>query len=425
MRTQKPGARRRGQMLMILALAFVPLLGMLGLAIDLGFKFALERQIQTAVDAASLAGSRALAQSYQYTRLQCQASPTAPGCVGLVAWTDQIIRTEIVNAGTANVQPYPTMPSNPTTGNLTWPTGTGDTIVAYYLITNNQNPPTLTQGVAVGSTGTIPTNAAGIRVEATLGRDALFGQVLGECCARTFARATARAVLQDGGSGAGVPFLMCGGQDPTAPTGSGQDYGAYRFNSNNVNAQGVKNVNLVDQNGNVQYTNDNVDQLFLLNSPDLSDWTDCGFDNASWKGIATATTCSPGGTNPLPCSQPIDTGGGVGRATVGLVDGGCTSTLPSAPCLGVVGLADNCTLGSNTCRVRAYSLFDVASFRSAGGPNRPNCAGQSVCYSARLRQGLALCSRCPGSGGGTGGAFSTSSTVLVTYSIVPDDPDGP
>src|SRR5688500_11414530 len=98
MRTERLADRRPGPMMMILALAFLPLLGMLGLAIDLGFKFAVERQVQTAADAAALAGSRALGQSYQYTRLACQTNPTSLGCQGLTPWTDQLIRTEIVNA---------------------------------------------------------------------------------------------------------------------------------------------------------------------------------------------------------------------------------------------------------------------------------------------------------------------------------------
>jgi hypothetical protein len=418
--------RRRGQMLMILALAFVPLMGVMGLALDLGFKFALEREVQAAMDGASLAGSRALAQWYQYKGLKCQSNPTTPGCVGLVAWTDQLIRTEIVNAATANVQPYPVMPANPTgiAGNLSWPAGTGDSIVAYYLITDGKNPPTITQGVQVGSTNSDPpANAAGIRVEATLGRDTLFTQVLGDCCTRTYARAAARAMLQDGAGGAAVPFMICGRQATDAPTDDKKyRYGAYKLPTGQLPDQ-----ILIDAQGNLDQTLVDGPALYLLDSPQLEN--NCG-GSPGWKGRADLSkTCdrAPYGSAFVPCNQAINTGSATGQVVPALVDGGCTSFQPTSPCLGVVGVTDNCALdGGKACRVRVYALFDVAAYQNSatsgcqgGGPSGGNC------WSAKLRGGPALCSRCPSSGGGSGGPFSPTGTLLITYALVPDDPNGP
>ena len=49
---------KRGQVIVLVALLMVPILGMVGIAVDSGFLFSLKRSMQTAADSAALAGSQ-------------------------------------------------------------------------------------------------------------------------------------------------------------------------------------------------------------------------------------------------------------------------------------------------------------------------------------------------------------------------------
>jgi len=60
---QEDGAAPRGQVLVLFALFLTSLLGMLGLATDLGFAFAEKRTIQNAADAGAMADARAVAKA--------------------------------------------------------------------------------------------------------------------------------------------------------------------------------------------------------------------------------------------------------------------------------------------------------------------------------------------------------------------------
>ncbi|HET7037414.1 MAG TPA: Tad domain-containing protein, partial [Thermomicrobiaceae bacterium] len=53
----------RGQVLIIFAAALVALVGMVGMATDLGFAFAERRTMQNAADAGALAGTRIIAKA--------------------------------------------------------------------------------------------------------------------------------------------------------------------------------------------------------------------------------------------------------------------------------------------------------------------------------------------------------------------------
>jgi Flp pilus assembly protein TadG len=59
---RKPSSGSRGQALIMLAVAFVVLGGMLGLAIDVGIAYFIQARLSQAVDAAALAGARSLAR---------------------------------------------------------------------------------------------------------------------------------------------------------------------------------------------------------------------------------------------------------------------------------------------------------------------------------------------------------------------------
>ena len=53
-----PKKQQRGQMVVILALAIVPLIGIVSLAVDAGRAFVDARALQNAVDGAALAGAQ-------------------------------------------------------------------------------------------------------------------------------------------------------------------------------------------------------------------------------------------------------------------------------------------------------------------------------------------------------------------------------
>ena len=51
---------QRGQVLALIVVALIPLLGMVGLAIDIGYAYYSQRTLQSSADAASLAGASQL-----------------------------------------------------------------------------------------------------------------------------------------------------------------------------------------------------------------------------------------------------------------------------------------------------------------------------------------------------------------------------
>ena len=69
--------RERGQVLPVVALALVALLGISAFAIDVGFAYYAKRQLQSATDAAALAGAQDLPNSA--TALSTAASYAATG----------------------------------------------------------------------------------------------------------------------------------------------------------------------------------------------------------------------------------------------------------------------------------------------------------------------------------------------------------
>src|SRR5712692_84889 len=214
MQPDKLGTQQRGQVVIILGLAFTAVLFMMAFAIDLVFGMAHRREAQNAADDGALAGAQALARHYLYQ----QNGSTG----GATEYTDAMILTEITSTAAADIPPFVNLGTAQGTATPTWPSGAGNSLTAYYLITNNG---TITQGAQVGSLGAAspPASAAGVRVEAQLRAPTFFASTFGITYLNVYA--SARALLQSANvSGLSpAPFILCSGG------GTGQvAYGAYR-----------------------------------------------------------------------------------------------------------------------------------------------------------------------------------------------------
>jgi hypothetical protein len=290
------GRRERGQMMVLAAILFPALLGITGVAIDLGFGYAHRRQVQNAADAAALAGTAALGRHWIVLAYTNAVPPLTAYLDGMSDPGDAGILQEVQAAAAANVQPFPSPASTPS-----WPTGPGNSLTAYYILTNGTTPATYTVGPQVGS-GAVPANAVGVRVEARLRHSTFFARLLGACCEAVSVGASARSLLYPLASQGGAPFIVCGGTSDGA-------YGAWA---------------VADKYGNpvTSYRN----QLFAQNvSPptlDYATWAgttfrvhdekigqrgqsgvaaDCGA-GPSYKGNADPNdTCDPIGATQLPC----------------------------------------------------------------------------------------------------------------------------
>src|SRR5437868_1017447 len=117
-------APQRGQVAIMLALAFPILLGMVGVAVDLGFGYAHRRQVQNAADAAALAGAQALGRHYVYAQIGAGGAG-----LGAADATDSTILGEVTAAAAASVPLFPDPASGPS-----WPSGAGNSLTAYYLL---------------------------------------------------------------------------------------------------------------------------------------------------------------------------------------------------------------------------------------------------------------------------------------------------
>jgi hypothetical protein len=173
---------------------------MVGTGIDLGLGYAHRREVQNAADSAAVAGALALGRHYQYAYIGSGYT-----LAGLTDATDAIINQEIQYAAASGVPQYPDPSTSPS-----WPTGTGNTLTATYLLTDNATPPNITVGAAVGG-GSIPATAAGVRVTASLRYDTIFARVLGDCCTQFSVTGQSDAQLRPlGNTDTGAPFIVCG-----------------------------------------------------------------------------------------------------------------------------------------------------------------------------------------------------------------------
>lgn len=102
---KRPSSGSRGQALIIMAVSFIALGGMLGLAIDVGIAYFIQARLSQAVDAASLAGARSLArgstteEQAQNAMLVANRYFTANFPVGFWACTTQLNSDNRVDPG--------------------------------------------------------------------------------------------------------------------------------------------------------------------------------------------------------------------------------------------------------------------------------------------------------------------------------------
>jgi hypothetical protein len=410
MQLDKLGGRQQGQVAIILGLAFTAVLGMTAFAIDLGFGYAKRREVQNAADAGALAGVQALGRHYLYAKNG--------------KYTDAMILAEITKTAAADVPGFVDLGTSQT-ASPPWPTGTGNSLVAYYLAPNQS------QLAQVGSIGTAapPATAAGVRVEARLRQPTFFAPVLGINYLGIYA--SGRAMLQSasasGGTG-GAPFIVCVGGARTLGDGTIEQFGSYRVKNANGTAppEGTHDLLLTST------TPPTVDpslvgHTYLIHSSQLKDpesgqspttSSACGNDTGAWKGaLDSSQPCVPTGSDPLPCLQPTLNGDRAGP--IGNLVAGYTSCSPSVTtnCVALLAITTSCT--STACTVIALAPFYMmAGLPPAPRVNVPGCTAAN-CYSGTLLSGGATTILC-GGGCEPDGEFDPDNPGIFTYSLVPD-----
>jgi hypothetical protein len=219
---RRASSRRRGQVLVIVGFALVALLGLTGVAVDLGFGFAHRRQVANAAEAAAIVGAQAVSRHIVWTQAN------AKGQLGLLGLpntdpyaTSAAIWQEMTSTAAASVKPFSDLGSNQG-ATPSWPAGASNSLQGWYIVPGTTEPNGV-QGAVIGS-GAPPANAVGVRVEARLQYDTYFARILGACCEHVPVFASARAVLKPivgNGPGETGPFIMCGfaGGQATPTTG--------------------------------------------------------------------------------------------------------------------------------------------------------------------------------------------------------------
>ncbi|SRR5579884_553250 len=396
--------RQSGQIAIIMAFGFVAMLGMTGVAVDLGFASAHRREVQNAVDSAALAGAIGLGQHYEY--VYNNGTLSANGLTTTDVSDSQLLQN-ITCAAVAAVPTFTNVASNGCSG-LTWPAG--GTLNAYYM-TNDT-----TQSTAVGAG--YPTNAAnqltatGVRVQASYPYPTFFAKVFGASTINVYAssRAMMRPV-QDSGVAGNAPFIVCGGM-----TGDG----AYDYNKNpNPKDQFILDNSTTPPGIVSSYVGD----VFLIHSGKLGN---NGYDGAcgagaSFDGIAQANqTCTPvsaTGSPPLPCSQPFVNGNRAGP-TRNLVSGmpGCSGPTDDNDCVMILPVANGSS--GNNMNVVTYAPFLIK--QGDGGWGLPNsdqvggCSG-SNCHTGKLLRAAAI-----DAGAVAGQVITPTNPGVFTYQSVPE-----
>ena len=102
----RTGRRERGQILPIVALALVVMLGISAFAIDVGYAYYAKRQLQSATDAAALAGAQDLPSiSTAKATAATYASANVPANLATATFTYVTSCTASAAAGSARRRP--------------------------------------------------------------------------------------------------------------------------------------------------------------------------------------------------------------------------------------------------------------------------------------------------------------------------------
>jgi Flp pilus assembly protein TadG len=353
MQPENVAGRARGQVLVIMALALVGLMGITGVAVDMGYAYTHRREVQNAADAAALAGAIKLGQHYNAVRNSSGSLPTpTPG-----PQTDATIMQDVTNAAVAALPPFP----SPNT-NQTWPptgtTGT-NTLTAFYMTGDGTQGAQITTGSSAP-----PSTAVGVRVVATASYPTFFARILGPAFQTVPVTGQARAMLRPVLQASGGPFIVCGGSaNPAPPTGD-PDVGSPK---KILTPQPAPQPWTIGPNF--------VGNDFLLQSSQLNnDNADCG--DSGFHGNADPTApCDPTGTSPLPCNLPDEQGDRAGP-TRNLVSGlpGCSGITADTGCVLILPIADR-SPGNGVMEIVTYAAFTIYRGDSAGvsGCTNSNC----------------------------------------------------
>ena len=368
---------QRGQMVVMMALLMVALIGMVGVAIDLGFGYEHRREIQNAADSASVAGALALGRHIQYSTLNA-TQRSALGITSDAYATGDVILQEARNAAVMSLPPFPV--PNAATGrlasNLSWPPqGATGTLDASYVLANNSTSPI--------TGGTPPATAVGVRVVANAAYPTLFARVLGANFRTVGVEGSSRAMLRPTATTlgvAGAPFIVCGG----TASGAGAWLAPNGSNGNNGSLAG----NILTSTSPVQVDYSRwVGTNFVVHWSQLGQavraGSDCG-GGQNMNGLAEpGAPCNPLGSNPIPCSEPWR-GGTVAGSTTQLVAGlpGCTGTTWDR-CVMLLPVSNGC--GGPNCTIVTFAPFII--FDGTLQQNRafsPQSGCQSNCHIGQL-----------------------------------------
>jgi hypothetical protein len=335
-----PVLRQRGQMLLLMAFLLIALLGMIGVAVDLGFGYEHRREAQNAADSAAMAGALALGRHIQYDKLSA-AERLQLNLLSDPFGTGDVITQEVTNAAVMSMPPFPrpNAASGALSTNLSWPpsAATGS-LTANWIMRDGTSS-------AIGG-GTPPTTAVGVRVIADASYPTYFARVLGPWFQNVAVEGTSRAVLRPAAGGVGgAPFIVCGSNAAGGGTWEAPN-GPSRQILTNASPPDVDYASWVGHNFMVHWA-----QIGANPAPG----TDCGA-GSNMNGLAQfGSTCSPTGTALTPCTEPWR-GGTVSGTTTTVVAGlpGCTGSTWNN-CVMILPVAAGCD-GTN-CNVVTFAPF--------------------------------------------------------------------
>jgi Flp pilus assembly protein TadG len=303
----EPAGTTRGQILVLFALFAVGLMGMLGLATDVGYAMAARRAAQGAADAGALAGARQLAK---YTS----------GSVSIQSEVNTVV-----------------------TANNFGPSITPSLYNCEYIGNNWAVVGTCNQS--------IPSNAAGVRVRTRVTFQPFFIQVVPGVSNNLVAAGYAKARVENADVAAlDAPFIICGKASWAVMSASGSaiDQNIPILNaSNKINSAAVG-------------------VTYRVHDPQLANHyaADCNSKADRFKGLADQSRNS--GITSLPAWFGYDTGTKAGptRAKVNGTEGCATNTSEPYNCVMILPIATNSPAESGNAKqvyVVGYAAFWVTT----------------------------------------------------------------
>jgi Flp pilus assembly protein TadG len=315
--------RQRGQIIAMFAIFSTTMIGVLGLAIDLGFAFSQRRTVQNAADAAALAGARAVVKDVVAFG---EANPLATGAGNKIGSTTQ--------------------------------TMTSCNYVKY-------------DGASVGDcSAAVPSDARGVRVIVQESHETFFIRVIPGAPNTVTTSATATANVQQLKSPPAAPFILCGssawavGNTTGAIGGTGQ--------TNNILLSDPDRVNPAY----IGFTFRVLDsQLSQGNGPNREAGCNLETLNANWNGRAADDGAGNAG-RPVPGYFSTGNGTGVGPVNQAVVGAGGCDLYRTEPynCIMILPIAREETPPKDgQLYVVGFAPFYVFGVSSSGGPCNNNC----------------------------------------------------